>query len=558
MPDLATPAIAQLYAWHEQQNPLVRALTEPLTVRVTETLTSMQVVIDAEVAEREAMRAELDAQKARVEAQQAQMQAAQAEQAEQVAAQAAEHAMALQVTKDRIDQLERMMYGQKSERRKKTPDARKEATKRRRSELSDEEKASRRQAAAKARQAKLDKLRTKVLVVPLDSDLPAGRALPPQESVIYEWHRGELVRIIVRREQCVLPDGEIATAPPPPQVIEGGSYGPALHAKVVVSKCLDAMPLRRQERAFERLGAPLPVSVLCAMFHRSAMVIEPMYKAMMTHVGASEHVSADETPQPVLDEDKVRKGWMWVFATDNAILYTYSPSRGGTVPDAVLGRSRGTLIVDGHTGYNLVTKDGRRDRGGCWSHGRRGLFEARSYAETVVDGLMAQIGELFYVEHLALENQIIGTEAHLALRRERSAPVVAALFRTVEQFVEMFDARSSIAKAMRYLLNQRAALTLFLQDARVPIHNNLSERALRVVALLRKNALFVGNDESGERLAMLLSMTATCRMHDENPERWLADVLIAVGEPGYTAEDLLPWNWKTGRGTTAVPAYDTT
>ena len=108
------------------------------------------------------------------------------------------------------------------------------------------------------------------------------------------------------------------------------------------------------------------------------------------------------------------------------------------------------------------------------------------------------------------------------------------------------------------LLNQREPLSLFLTDARVPIHNNLSERALRIVALLRKNALFVGSDESGEHLAMLLSMTATCRMHGVDPERWLADVLIAVGETGPTAEDLLPWNWKTGRGVSAGPAYDTT
>ncbi len=554
MPDLATPAIADVLAWHAQQNPLVRALTEPLTARVTETLTAMQAVIDAGVAEQEAVRAQLDAQealRAERDAQLAELQAAQA-------AQVAEHAMALQVTTDRIDKLERMMFGQKAERRPKTPDARKEARKQRRGELSDDEKSSRRKAAAAARQAKLDALRTKVLVIPLDSDVPAGRPLPPEESVVYEWHPGELVRILVKREQRVLPGGEIATAPPPPQVIEGGSYGPALHAKVAVAKCLDAMPLRRQERAFERIGAPLPVSVICALFHRTAGAVEPLYKAFIAQVGASEHVSADETPQPVLDEDKVRQGWMWVFATDEAILYTYSPSRGGKVPDAVLGRSKGTLTVDGHTGYNLVTTDGRRERGGCWSHGRRGLFDARAYAQVMVDGLLAQIGELFYIEHLALEQQIVGTDAHLALRRARSAPVVAQVYATLERHVDLFDARSSLAKAMRYLVNQRAPLTLFLRDARVPIHNNLSERALRIVALLRKNALFVGNDESGERLAMLLSMTATCQMHGVDPERWLADVLIAVGEPGNTAEDLLPWNWKNGRGLTAAPFYDTT
>ena len=111
---------------------------------------------------------------------------------------------------------------------------------------------------------------------------------------------------------------------------------------------------------------------------------------------------------------------------------------------------------------------------------------------------------------------------------------------------------------MRYLLNQREPLSLFLKDAKVPLHNNLSERALRIIALLRKNALFVGSDESGQNLAMLMSMMATCRMHDIDPERWLADVLIQVSERGSTVEDLLPWNWKIGRGTQCQPLFDTT
>ena len=546
MTDLATPALADLQAWHSQQNPLIRALTEPLVARVGETLVAMQGVIDAGVAERQALTAQLIAAQEETDAVRVEAQT-----------QATEHGLALQVTKDRIDQLERHVFGKRSERQKKTPDARKEARKRRRGELAEEQRKAERETAARARQAKLDALRTKTVVLPLDPQLPPGRALPPEGSVIYEWRRGELVRLLVQREQRVLADGKIVTAPPPPQVIEGGIYGPALHAKVAVTKCLDGMPLRRLERAFERWGAPLPISVICTLFHRSAVAVVPLYMALMAWVGAASHVSADETPQPVLDEDKTRKGWMWVFATDEVVLYLYSPSRGGQVADSVLGRSKGTLTVDGHTGYNLVTQAGRRQRGGCWSHGRRGLYEARSYDEALVDGLLVLIGELFYIEHLAVEQRIVGTDAHLALRQARSAPVVAALFATIEREVGRLQPRTSIAKAMGYLLNQKGPLTLFLTDARVPIHNNLSERALRIVALLRKTALFVGSDEGGEHLAMLLSMMATCQLHGVDPEPWLADVLIAVGEPGLTVEDLLPWNWKTGRGLNARPIYDT-
>ena len=538
--DLATPALAKLHAWHDQQNPLVRALTVQMVELFTDTVTQMQAVIGAQAAEIPEIRAEAESLREATKVMQA------------------EHAMALTVTTDRLDVLERRLFGRRSERGPKMPDARNEANKKRRSEMTDEQKAAQRQAAAKARQAILDALRSKVVVISVDPETPAGRPLPPLDSVLFEWRRGELVRLLIRREQRVLPDGGgIVTAPPPPQVVEGGTYGPALHAHVAVEKCVDAMPLRRQERAFERIGAPLPVSVLCGMFHRCAVLVEPVYKAIMARVGTAEHVSADETPQPVLDDEQVRRGWMWIFATDEALLYVYSPSRGGSVPEKVIGNSKGTLTVDGHTGYNLVTREGGRERGGCWSHGRRGLYDARAYAETVIDGLLTQIRELYYIEHIAIEQQIVGTPEHLALRTERSAPVVRAIFEVIEKYVGVFDARSSIAKAMRYLLNQREPLSLFLKDPRVPIHNNLSERALRIVALLRKNALFVGNDESGTHLAMLLTMTATCQLHGVDPEKWLADTLIRMTERGSTIEELLPWNWKHGRGTTFKPAFDT-
>jgi len=88
-------------------------------------------------------------------------------------------------------------------------------------------------------------------------------------SVVYEWRPGELLRVDVRREPRARPAGFIITAPPIEQVVEGGRYGLGLYAKICVDKCLNAMPLRRQERAFGRLGAPLPASTLCALFHRA-------------------------------------------------------------------------------------------------------------------------------------------------------------------------------------------------------------------------------------------------------------------------------------------------
>lgn len=179
-----------------------------------------------------------------------------------------------------------------------------------------------------------------------------------------------------------------------------------------------------------------------------SLCVEPIYKALIAHIAMSPHVSAEETPQPVLDEVKTRTGWMWVFACDDAILFNFSPSRGGAVAQSVLGSSTGTPTVDGHTRYNLVTGEGRRQRGGCWSHARRGLFEAQAHDEPRAAELLAMIGDQSYTEQPAMDDGIVCSEAHLALRQARSAPVVERLFAAVEAAAAAVpDARSSWAKA---------------------------------------------------------------------------------------------------------------
>jgi len=553
MPPVSHEPLSILRNWHDEQQPLVRALSGPMVEEMTTALGTVQKVVDQQDKAIGELIARLESlERAWQEAAASQSEALQASQSE-----VADLTAKLQATTDRIGVLERKQFGRQSEKRK-TPDARSTARKRVKDELSEEEKEARRAAAEAERKARLDALRTVTHTVELPPSLGEGRAMPPVTSVVYEWHPGELVRVEVTREQRALPEGFIATAPPIEQVVEGGCYGPALYAKICTDKCLNAMPLRRQERAFERLGAPLPISTLTSLFHRASELIKPIYDALQAHVTTSPHVQADETPLPVVDEHKTRKGWMWVFATSDALLFKHSRSRGQGVPNEVLGNTRGSLTVDGYTAYNIVTGALKRKRGGCWSHARRGLYDAQDHDPAFVESILADIEELFYVEELATRQRILGTPEHLALRKERSAPVVERLFAALEAYEKTaVDGRASLLKAVRYILNQREPLQLFLTDAAVPIHNNLSERALRIIALLRKNALFAGNDEAAQRFAQLLSLLATCQMHDVNPEVWLADVLLAINVPGLIAEDLLPWNWKLTRGTTYRPYFDT-
>lgn len=613
MDALMKTALADLHGWHQDQQPLVRAVAGPMVNQVgavletcvtvvegleeqlskrTRQADDLQVLLDESNGVVERLQATLGNQTEQVNALQAQydelsttgqaqLQHVQLtltslvegnaefrESLTQALSENRELTGKLREALTRIDTYERQLFGQKSERRKKgsgqskdgrKKDARLEARKKQRDAMSDEEKATRRQDAVDRRQAKLDALLTYTITIPLPDSYDVFSMLDPLETVVYEWKPGEMVRIVVQQESALLVDGVQVTSAPIWGVAAGTFYGPEIHAKVVVDKVLFSTPLRRQERAFKTMGYPMPVSTLCTLFHRSGRIIRDLYEALQCHVSTAEHVQADETPMPVLDEGHARRGWMWVFATCDALLFVHSDSRGKGTPEAVLGKTIGTLVVDGYTAYHSVTGDSRRSRGGCWSHARRGIYDAQDQDPVRTKRWLDLIGELFLVEELAVDAGTFGTAAHADQRRAKSKPAVDTLMAEVDEYIATaVDAASALYKAARYIQNQAGPLTLFLTEPEVPIHNNLSERALRIVALLRKNSLFAGTDDAAQRYAELLSLLATCQMHGVDPYRWLADVLIEAQRTveGRIAEDLLPWNWKETRAHTAKPLFD--
>lgn len=451
----------------------------------------------------------------------------------------------------RVEQLLRTVYGRKSEH---VPDPKREARKRAKSKRTPEEReAARQKAREKTRdqRAELPFVEKKIAIPDEDrvcgacggTDLHAVGEGEVSEQI--EFIPARTVRIRWVREKLACSCGKcVIVAPPPPQVREGGLYGPNFHAQVVVAKTCDAMPLHRQSKALAREGCHVNPTQLGAMFHRVADQVEPIYKAIGATVPEAGHVSADETTQPVLKKGGARKGWMWTFITAAAIYFTFDPSRSAKVPDRVLGKSKGVLNVDGYSGYNSVTVPDARERAGCWSHARRKLFECRKDHGHVVDPIIEEIGRLFDVEVAAADRGIYGSDAHLALRQAESRPVTDRIFDLLRQAQGRAGPRSTLGQALAYAINQEKALRVFLGDAKVSVDNNVSERALRIVALLRKNALFVGHDVGGQNLAILLTIVSTCVLHGVEPRRYLADVIVRVNIPGNTVDELLPWNWK--------------
>jgi len=341
----------------------------------------------------------------------------------------------------------------------------------------------------------------------------------------------------------------ILTAETPPKVFDKTRFGPTFMAQVVVSKCADSIPLYRQAKAFRRAGVPVDDSTLGDLFHRTAEIVSPLYTRLLGHIPEIDIVLADETTMRVLAKKKTRTAWIWSFiardpADKEIIAYVYSKSRSGETPVRVLAETMGKLLVDGYSAYNKVTVPGGRERAGCLAHLRRKFFDALSAAPDAARTAMNSILDVYRVERAAADQDVLGTPQHLAMRETRSRAVMNAFRAWLEEEQPKHLPNGPMGEAIRYALNQWDALTLFLTDARLPLDNNESERALRVCALGRKNFLFVGNDEAGEHLAGLYSLIATCELHGVNPVEYLADVLLRVQtHPASRIDELLPHNW---------------
>ena len=343
-------------------------------------------------------------------------------------------------------------------------------------------------------------------------------------------------------------DGEhVLTAQAPPGVVDGGHYGPGLHAHVAVSRGDDSIPLYRSERALERAGYPIARSTLCALFHRTAEQLKPLYEEMRKVVRRGRYVHADETGQRVLDQDKCFRGWMWVILSRLAVVYHYSEGRDAATAEALLGGTSGNLTIDGYAAYNgLSSEVASRLRSGCWGHCRRKFFEAMPANSTDHENreVLAMITELYKTEDEARSQNIAGTAEHLELRQRKSKLLVKKIWRWVDAREGNHPPKSKMGSALTYATKQRDKLEQFLHDPKLALDNNAAERALRIVALGRKNSLFAGSSEHAQNLAIVQSIIATCRLHSVNPYEYIKHMLIELQSyPASRIAELMPWRW---------------
>ena len=365
-------------------------------------------------------------------------------------------------------------------------------------------------------------------------------------SWCYEWQPGRFVKQKhVRRTLACQCGSHIVTAEGPAKVVDKGRYGPGFIAHVITAKCADSIPIYRMEKRYCRRGVPVARSTMTDLFHRSAELLSPVHERILEVIAAQRVVLADETSMPMQRKGSCKRGFVWVFLGGGMVGYRFSGDRSGETPIDVLGGTSGTLLVDGHTGYNQVCLPDGRDRAGCLAHARRKFFDALATAPVEAQKAMELILEVYRVEREAADAGVMGTDKHLEARRDRSRKAMAELFSLCEKWQPSHLPKGPMGAAIRYALNNREELSRFLDDAGLPVDNNASERALRVTALGRKNFLFVGHVQGGKNLAVLHTMVANCELRGIDPQQYLADVLIRVQDtPLSRIDELLPWNWK--------------
>jgi transposase len=344
----------------------------------------------------------------------------------------------------------------------------------------------------------------------------------------------------------------IVQAPAPSRPIDRGLAGPGLLAHVLVSKYGDHCPLYRQSEIYAREGVDLDRSTLAGWVGATSELLAPLVEAVRSHVLSASKLHADDTPVPVLapGNGKTKTGRLWTYVRDDrpsgdqtapAVWFAYSPDRKGENPRQHLKLYKGALQADAYAGFQQLYDSGTIVEVACWAHTRRKFHEIHiAHASPITAEAIERIAALY-----AIEAEIRGSTPKIrkAIRQARARPLLDSMKTWLEATLAKLSRKSDTAAAIRYALSRWPALTRYVDDGQLEIDNNTAERALRVVALGRKNYLFAGSNAGGERAAAIYSLLGSAKLNALDPELYLHHVLDRIADhPISKINELLPWN----------------
>ena len=357
----------------------------------------------------------------------------------------------------------------------------------------------------------------------------------------------------VRRDQRALPP-VIAAAPE--RVAEHSLAAPGLLAQLLVSKYCDHLPFYRQEQIFwRRHEVFIARQQMVQWTAQSVRLLSGITDCLKRELQASRYLQVDETPVRYLDpnlEGRCGQGYLWTaLVPGQCVVYEWHASRAAGCLDSLLGEDfAGKLQCDGYSAYPAFAKDKEQvDLLGCWAHARRNFFEAQEQAPRVAGWFLNQIGLLYRWESNLRESRA-GPVLRGVQRSSHHRMVIERLHRALNKLQSRYLPQSLLGQAIKYALNQWPMLARFLDDGEAEIDNNLVENAIRPTAVGKKNWLFFGSEEAGQRSAVMYTLIENCRLHGVEPYTYLKDILERLPYcTNQNVNQLTPRNWQQARET---------
>jgi transposase len=352
-------------------------------------------------------------------------------------------------------------------------------------------------------------------------------------------------------------------APLPPVLQERCVAAPGLIAAIVVGKYCDHLPLYRQEAIFEsRHDVKLPRQSMARWMELAADWLRPVYDAIGQEILAAGYVQVDETPVRYLvpGHGQSKIGYLWTTHKPRGdVIYRWEPSREARCLQKIIPVDFcGTIQCDGYSAYPAFAKSHPQpiELAGCWAHARRHFFEAREHAPQQAGFILRQIAALYHIEK-GLRVKQCRAKLRSVARAAQSRPIIDRIekilltWKTKHRFLP----KSSMGQAIDYALGQMPRLRVFLEDGRIEIDNNLVENAIRPTAVGKKNWLFIGAQEAGQRSAILFTIIESCRCRGINPIEYLRDVLTRLPSmTNWQIKDITPEAWAQTRQKTLQAA----